>query len=127
MRSSAGAPSVADLPSAAPSSGRVQFAPGGPTLEATDGIDGFLSWLDTTKETPETAASDDAETPVDLRAVIEEAIEELVDDPPRRWMDLDDVDHFTEVANRVYNELSARLRFDLLVERERAGSLMDRN
>jgi hypothetical protein len=42
-------------------------------------------------------------------------------------MDLDDVDHFTEVANRLYNELSARLRFDLLVERERAGSLMDRN
>jgi hypothetical protein len=48
-------------------------------------------------------------------------------EPLPRWMDLDDVDHFVEVSNRIYNELSARLRFDLIVERERSGSLMDRN
>lgn len=107
----------------------MQFAAGAPaTTESAgeseadppDGLDGFLSWLASAEREP----ADQAE---DVRDVIAEAVEELGDDPPRRWMDLDDVDHFAEVANRIYNELSARLRFDLLVERERAGSLMDRN
>jgi hypothetical protein len=55
----------------------------------------------------------------------EDILKLLGDEPPRRWLDLDNNDHFLEIADRVYAELSARLRFDLLVERERAGSLMD--
>ena len=103
----------------------MQFAPGGPTVEPQDGLDGFLSWL-ADQQTPPETPTDNGDTLPDLHTAIEEAIEDLVDDPPRRWLDLDDVDHLSEITNRIYNELSARLRFDLLVERERAGSLMDR-
>ncbi|MFL6124714.1 hypothetical protein [Actinophytocola sp.] len=92
-----------------------------PRESAVPIADGLPSWLATADPGE---PGDGAE---EVRAAIAEAVEELGDDPPRRWMDLDDVDHFAEVANRIYNELSARLRFDLLVERERAGSLMDRN
>jgi hypothetical protein len=47
------------------------------------------------------------------------------DNPPRRWFDLDDIAEFDELANRLYNHLFSRLRFDVLVERERSGTLMD--
>ncbi|MEV6909259.1 DUF4157 domain-containing protein [Amycolatopsis sp. NPDC051071] len=50
---------------------------------------------------------------------------ELADNPPRRWLDLDDPDHFEEIANRIYNTLHTRLRFEMLVDRERSGTLMD--
>jgi hypothetical protein len=49
----------------------------------------------------------------------------LADDPPRRWMDLDDTDDFEELSDRLYNQLVTRLRFDVLVERERSGTLLD--
>ncbi|WP_181399773.1 eCIS core domain-containing protein [Actinokineospora spheciospongiae] len=49
----------------------------------------------------------------------------LVEDPPLRWMDLDDQDHFEELADRLYTTLIGRLRFDVLVERERTGTLLD--
>lgn len=62
---------------------------------------------------------------VDEEALLERLAELLADEPPRRWFDLDDVDEFEELANRIYNQLSARLRFDMLVERERSGRLMD--
>lgn len=54
-----------------------------------------------------------------------EVVEKIAENPPRRWMDLDDPDHFEEISNRVYNCLLPRLRFDVLVERERSGTLMD--
>ncbi|HUQ57200.1 eCIS core domain-containing protein [Lentzea sp.] len=62
---------------------------------------------------------------VDEEGILERLAEILADEPPRRWFDLDDVDEFEELANRIYNQLSARLRFDMLVERERSGRLMD--
>ncbi|MFD4636433.1 DUF4157 domain-containing protein [Lentzea sp. NPDC058436] len=62
---------------------------------------------------------------VDEEGLLERLAEVLADEPPRRWFDLDDVDEFEELANRIYNQLSARLRFDMLVERERSGRLMD--
>jgi uncharacterized protein DUF4157 len=54
-----------------------------------------------------------------------EFVKEVRDNPPRRWMDLDDPDHFDEISHRVYNTLQARFRFDVLLERERSGTLMD--
>ncbi len=55
----------------------------------------------------------------------EEVVDLIADDPPRRWMDLDDGDDFEELANRLYAHLVTRLRFDVLVERERSGTLLD--
>jgi hypothetical protein len=55
----------------------------------------------------------------------DQLMELLADNPPRRWLDLDDPDNFEEIANRLYNHLLGRLRFDVLVERERSGTLMD--
>jgi len=54
-----------------------------------------------------------------------EIVREVRDNPPRRWLDLDDPDHFEEISHRVYNTLQARFRFDVLLERERNGTLMD--
>ncbi|MFC5289601.1 hypothetical protein ACFPM7_21325 [Actinokineospora guangxiensis] len=56
---------------------------------------------------------------------IDEIREELADEPPARWMNLDDPDDYDELADRLYNTLSSRLRFDVLVERERSGTLLD--
>ncbi|TDQ00792.1 eCIS core domain-containing protein [Labedaea rhizosphaerae] len=61
-------------------------------------------------------------TPADLVAAIVDAI---ADRPPRRWLDLDDLDHYDEIAQRIYNTLQSRLRYDVLLERERSGTLMD--
>jgi len=59
-------------------------------------------------------------------AAIAEAVADLfADEPPRRWFDLDDVEDFEELAGRVYHELITRLRFDMVVDRERAGTLLD--
>ncbi len=52
-------------------------------------------------------------------------IGELADNPPRRWLDLDDPDQFEEIANRIYTTLHSRMRFEMLVDRERSGTLMD--
>jgi hypothetical protein len=60
--------------------------------------------------------------PADLVGTIVDAI---ADRPPRRWLDLDDLDHFDEIAQRIYNTLQSRLRYDVLLERERSGTLMD--
>jgi hypothetical protein len=54
-----------------------------------------------------------------------ELMDLIADNPPRRWLDLDDADNFEEIANRLYHHLLGRLRFDVLVERERAGTLLD--
>lgn len=67
-------------------------------------------------------------SPADAEAMaaIAEAIGELfAEDPPHRWFDLDDVEDFEELAGRIYNELVTRLRFDMVVDRERSGTLLD--
>lgn len=56
---------------------------------------------------------------------IDDLMDLIADNPPRRWLDLDDSDNFEEIANRLYNHLIGRLRFDVLVERERSGTLLD--
>ena len=116
-------------------------------VDTSAGVAGFLSWLATARnggdggdggdgggdngggggEPPDHPYVEPPDDPTEEHPqwTLEDILELLGDDPPRRWMDLDDVDHFTEMANRIYNELSARLRFDILVERERSGSLMD--
>ncbi|MFC4854571.1 eCIS core domain-containing protein [Actinophytocola glycyrrhizae] len=59
-------------------------------------------------------------------AALAEGIAEIfADEPPRRWFDLDDVDDFEELAGRIYNELVSRIRFDMVVDRERSGTLLD--
>jgi hypothetical protein len=63
--------------------------------------------------------------PAGLALTLAEVVDSIADDPPRRWLDLDDIDHYDEIANRIYNTLQARLRFEVLVERERSGTLMD--
>lgn len=71
--------------------------------------------LQTTAADEATAAPDKTDQLMDL----------IADNPPRRWLDLDDPDNFEEIANRLYHHLIGRLRFDVLVERERSGTLMD--
>jgi hypothetical protein len=56
---------------------------------------------------------------------VDHLMELIADNPPRRWLDLDSPDDFEEIANRLYNHLIGRLRFDVLVERERSGTLLD--
>jgi hypothetical protein len=63
--------------------------------------------------------------PATAKKTLDELCDAIADNPPRRWLDLDDIDHFDEIANRLYNHLLSRLRFDVLVERERSGTLMD--
>jgi hypothetical protein len=59
-------------------------------------------------------------------AALADGIAEIfADEPPRRWFDLDDVDDFEELAGRIYNELVSRIRFDMVVDRERSGTLLD--
>jgi hypothetical protein len=45
--------------------------------------------------------------------------------PPRHWVDLDMSVEVEELARVVYERLHARLRADLLVQRERSGLLLD--
>ncbi len=66
----------------------------------------------TTTTEPATSSADDL-------------VDRIADNPPRRWLDLDDPDNFEEIANRLYHHLVGRLRFDVLVERERSGTLLD--
>jgi hypothetical protein len=47
------------------------------------------------------------------------------DDPPRNWMDLENTEHLEQLAAKLYDRLSDRLRRDVLVQRERSGFLMD--
>ncbi|WP_459719788.1 eCIS core domain-containing protein [Actinophytocola sp. KF-1] len=61
----------------------------------------------------------------DTATSAEELVDLIADNPPRRWLDLDDPDNFDEIANRLYHHLVGRLRFDVLVERERSGTLLD--
>lgn len=62
----------------------------------------------------------------DEAAAIAAAVAELfADEPPRRWFDLDDVTDFEELSGRIYHELITRLRFDMVVDRERSGTLLD--
>jgi hypothetical protein len=49
----------------------------------------------------------------------------LADDPPRRWMDMDADEDLDELALRLYDRIVTRLRFDVLVQRERSGTLLD--
>lgn len=52
-------------------------------------------------------------------------IQRIGSDPPRRWLDLDDSAGLDELARTLYDRLVDRLRFDVLVQRERSGTLMD--
>ena len=63
--------------------------------------------------------------PAAMAAIAEAVAELFADEPPRRWFDLDDVDDFEELAGRVYQELLDRLRLDMVVDRERSGTLLD--
>jgi uncharacterized protein DUF4157 len=56
---------------------------------------------------------------------VDELMDLLAEDPPRRWLDLDDPDDFEEISNRLYHHVIGRLRFDVIVERERSGTLLD--
>jgi hypothetical protein len=47
------------------------------------------------------------------------------DNPPRHWVDLNVSAEVEELARIVYERLHARLRADLLVQRERSGLLLD--
>ena len=68
----------------------------------------------------------DQQTEDDSTPASETSVVDLIaDNPPRRWLDLDDPDNFEEIANRLYHHLVGRLRFDVLVERERSGTLLD--
>ncbi|MFI7680262.1 DUF4157 domain-containing protein [Actinophytocola sp. NPDC049390] len=59
-------------------------------------------------------------------AKLADAIADLyADEPPRRWFDLDDVDDFEELAGRIHHELMSRIRLDMVVDRERSGTLLD--
>jgi hypothetical protein len=51
--------------------------------------------------------------------------DELGRRPPRRWVDIDAAQDLEELANLLYDRLHHRLRTDVLVQRERAGLLMD--
>jgi hypothetical protein len=53
-------------------------------------------------------------------------VDQLAADPPRRWVDLDVSSDLEELAAKLYERLHHRLRRDVLVQRERAGQLMDR-
>jgi hypothetical protein len=97
-----------------------------PVHDAGTAEERFLSWLATVRDMPPPGGAAAGEPPTS-GAVTGEPAPDPRGEPLPRWMDLDDVDHFVEISNRIYNELSARLRFDLIVERERSGSLMDRN
>jgi hypothetical protein len=53
-------------------------------------------------------------------------VDQLAAEPPRRWVDLDVSADLEELAAKLYERLHHRLRRDVLVQRERAGQLMDR-
>ncbi|SDF45642.1 protein of unknown function [Lentzea fradiae] len=81
------------------------------------------------EDPPEQGSGNTKKKPEPSEADAEELAERLAEifaeEPPRRWFDLDDADEFEELSARIYSHLSARLRFDMLVERERSGRLMD--
>jgi hypothetical protein len=123
-----GAPAPASHSPGGGSPPHVQLAAGEtvPAHDAGTAEERFVSWLATVRDVPPPDGAA-AGVPPPGGAVAGGPAPDPGGEPLPRWMDLDDVDHFVEVSNRIYNELSARLRFDLIVERERSGSLMDRN
>jgi hypothetical protein len=56
---------------------------------------------------------------------LRETVEELVASHGRRLVDLDDSGVLDELAGMLYQRLRQRLRHELLIDRERSGSLMD--
>jgi hypothetical protein len=56
---------------------------------------------------------------------LRETVEELVASLDRRLVDLDDSGVLDELAGMLYQRLRQRLRHELLIDRERSGSLMD--
>jgi Domain of unknown function (DUF4157) len=62
-------------------------------------------------------------TPPGLTA--QEVLDLLAEDPPYRWMDMDSSQDLDELALRLYDRIVTRLRFDVLVQRERSGTLLD--
>jgi hypothetical protein len=62
---------------------------------------------------------------VDDEPSISDIRDELGRRPPRRWVDIDAAQDLEELANLLYDRLHHRLRTDVLVQRERAGLLMD--
>ncbi|WP_370941877.1 hypothetical protein AB5J62_22485 [Amycolatopsis sp. cg5] len=59
------------------------------------------------------------------RPAFEEFVQRLVAHPPRRWADLDSSDDLEEMAGKLYERLHRRLRYTMLVDRERSGTLAD--
>jgi hypothetical protein len=68
------------------------------------------------------AVADEAPETLSLTAISDR----IGDDPPRSWVDLDNSEHLEQLAAKLYDRLHDRLRRDVLVQRERSGSLMDR-
>ncbi|MGX7826181.1 eCIS core domain-containing protein [Actinokineospora sp. 24-640] len=86
---------------------------------------GLMNLFQQGRQARERGSQEDGEPTGDAPLSIEDIKDELADDPPLRWMNLDDPDDFDELADRLYNALTSRLRFDVLVERERSGTLLD--
>lgn len=71
-------------------------------------------------------AEPSAPVPTQAEELTEAKVADLMaDDPPRRWMDLDADEDIDELALRLYDRIVTRLRFDVLVQRERSGTLLD--
>ncbi|OLR92397.1 hypothetical protein BJP25_20130 [Actinokineospora bangkokensis] len=96
--------------------------------EAPDGVELLLQLAREQEEDSSSAVEDeDDDEPEDRPEPlsVDEVVRVVGERPPRRWVDLDDSGSVEELGNRLYQELLCRLRFDLLVERERSGSLSD--
>lgn len=63
--------------------------------------------------------------PAELASLAGLVGELIADEPPRDWLDLDNSGHLDRLTAKIYDRLSDRLRRDVLVQRERSGSLMD--
>jgi hypothetical protein len=60
-----------------------------------------------------------------IESTMDGLLERIGEDPPRRWLDLDNSIDLDELAQTLYVRLVDRLRFEVLVQRERSGTLMD--
>jgi hypothetical protein len=77
-------------------------------------------------EVPSTPERAEARDEVLVRASsIEEIGEKIAENPPRHWVDLNLSQDMELLAARLYDRLHHRLRSDVLVHRERTGTLMD--
>lgn len=77
-------------------------------------------------EPPDAPNDTSTDTSTDTTTSLDAINSRIGDKPPRSWVDIDDTEHLDRLAARLYDRLHDRLRRDVLVQRERAGFLMDR-